>query len=95
MDDAVEANILAMERGEGKTYNIGTGMGTSVNRIFELLSEILGYKWKPTYSPARPGDVAKIILDNTKAVQELNWKPKVTLENGTRNTVDYFRNLKR
>ena len=54
VEDAVEANILAIDRGGGTAYNIGTGRGTSVNRIFELLKSIISYKWDPEHGPSRP-----------------------------------------
>ena len=91
VEDVVEANLLAMERGDGGTYNIGTGVGTSVNRIFELLAGILKYRWKPLHAPARPGDVFKITLDVSKAARELQWTPRVPLEDGLHRTVEYFR----
>ena len=91
VEDAVEANILAIDRGGGTAYNIGTGRGTSVNRIFELLKSIISYKWDPEHGPSRPGDVYQIILDSTRAAQELGWTPQVNLEDGLRKTVESFK----
>ena len=42
VDDVVEANILATDRGDSMAMNIGTGKWTSVNQIFELLKDIIG-----------------------------------------------------
>jgi len=92
VDDVVDANILAMESGQGE-YNIATGHGTSVNRIFELLQGIIKYKWGPVHGPARPGEVFKIFLDSSKFEKEFGWKPKVSLEEGLSRTVEYFRKL--
>ena len=92
VDDAVDANLLAIEGGRG-VYNVGVGEGTSINRIFELLKDILRYKWRPMYGPARPGDVHKISLDSTRITEELGWRPKVGLAEGLARTVDYFRSL--
>ena len=89
--DAVEANILAIDRGDGMSINIGTGQKTSINRIFELLKGIVGYRWDPLHSPARLGDVYQISLQSTRAKQELGWTPQVDLEEGLRQTVEYFR----
>ena len=95
VEDVVEANILAINRGDGTAYNIGTGRGTSVNRIFELLQSITTYKWDPERGPSRPGEVYKISLDSTRAAQELGWTPQVTLEDGLRKTVESFRQVVR
>ena len=92
VDDVVDANILAMEDGQGE-YNIGTGQGTSVNRIFELLKGIIKYRWSPVYGPARPGEVLKISLDSSKLQKELGWTPVVSLEDGMTRTVEHFRKL--
>ncbi len=90
VDDVVEANIQAMGRGQGE-YNIGTGQGTSVNRLFELLKGIVKYRWSPLYGPARPGEVFKICLDSSKLEKGLGCAPKISLEEGLARTVEYFR----
>lgn len=95
VEDIVEANILAIHRGDGTAYNIGTGQGTSVMQIFELLKSIIMYKWDPERGPSRPGEVYKISLDSTRAAQELGWTPQVSLEDGLRKTVESFRQAAR
>jgi len=89
--DVVDANLAAIERGDGKHMNIATGEATSINRIFELLQGITGYKWDPLHAPQRAGEVYRISLDWFRASQELSWSPKVSLEEGLQKTVDYFK----
>ena len=91
VDDVVDANIIAMESGIGGTYNIGSGIGTSVNKIFKSLAHILEYRWNPIHGPERSGDVFKIILDISRARQILGWSPRITLEDGLSRTIDYLR----
>ena len=91
VDDVVDANLCAINRGTGRSYNIGTGQMTSVNRIYESLKEIIGYKWEPERGPTRPGDVYEICLDASKADRELGWRPATSLDDGLRRTVEYFR----
>jgi UDP-glucose 4-epimerase len=93
VDDVVEANILAIDRGDGMHLNIGTGQKTSINTLFELLKSIIGYRWGPVHGPARLGDVFQISLDSARAAQEMGWTPQVDLEEGLRRTVDYFRQI--
>ena len=90
VDDVIDANILAMSEGYGE-YNIGSGQGTSVNRIFELLKDTLKYRWSPVHGPAKPGEVFKISLESSRCRQELGWSPKVPLEEGIQRAVEYFR----
>lgn len=89
--DVVEANIQAIDRGDNMAINIGTGQKTSINRLFELLKDIIGYKWRPLHSAARLGDVYQISLEWARAERELGWAPQVALEDGLRQTVEYFR----
>jgi len=89
--DVIDANLAAIDRGEGKVMNIATGEATSVNRIFELLQGITGYKWDPLHAPQRAGEVYRISLDWSRAAKEIGWSPKVSLEEGLRLTVDYFK----
>lgn len=88
--DVAEANILALQRGAGGVYNIGSGQGTSVSRILGLLKGILSFEQEALYAPPRSGEVFKVHLDSTLAKRELGWHPKVTLEDGLERTVDYF-----
>jgi UDP-glucose 4-epimerase len=89
--DVVEANILAIDRGDGMAMNIGTGQKTSINRIFESLKNIIGYRWGPLYSAPRLDDVYQISLESSRAREELGWTAQVDLEDGLRQTVEYFR----
>lgn len=91
LDDAVEANILAMENGKVGSYNISAGRATSVNDIFSIIKNALKYRWSPVNSPARPGEVSKIYLDISKAETELGWTPMIPLEEGIRRIVEALR----
>ena len=93
--DIAEANILAMEGGDNQIYNLGWGVGTSVNEIFARLKEITSYEREAVHGPPKLGEVFKIYLDASKARQELGWSPQVELEEGLRRTVEYFRNARR
>ena len=91
VDDVVEANVCAIDRGDGLALNIGTGEKTSINRIYELLRGMTEFGLDPLYDSARLGDVYQISLDKSRAARELGWTPKVNLEDGLSRTVEYFR----
>lgn len=90
IDDVVAANRLASERGSG-IYNIGTGKESTVNQIFSLLQAELGTSLEPTRGPARPGEPRRSVLDCSKAQREFDWQPTVSLEEGVRRTVAWYR----
>jgi len=85
--DVVRANILAQDRLDGQTYNLGTGVGTSVNDLFALMASKSGYAGEPFYGPQKPGETFQIYLDASKARQELNWQPEVGVEQGLGATI--------
>ena len=89
--DIARANVLALNAGNGLSVNIGTGEGTTVNQIFQALSEEIGYSIKPVHGPPRPGDVRYFWLDFAKARRELGWEPKVSFKEGIRLTVQSLR----
>jgi UDP-glucose 4-epimerase len=91
VDDAVHAFALAAERGSGAVVNVGTGVETSVNRLFNLLCTLTGYRGQPQYGPRREGDLRRNALDVDLAATELGWKPWTFLREGLRITVDWFR----
>ncbi len=91
--DIVAANLLALERGNNATYNIGTGVETSDQEVFDTLTRIVGYSGSPVYAAVRPGEVYRICLDAARAQREMGWQPQLTLEEGLSQTVDYYRTL--
>jgi UDP-glucose 4-epimerase len=91
VSDVVKANLAAVNRGDGRTYNIGTGQQVSIARIYELLREITGFDQEPDYRPRRTGEVLNIALDSTRAEKELKWTAEVSLEEGLKRSVEYVR----
>ena len=89
--DVAVANIAALDRGAGGTYHISTGIPVTINDLFRKLAILTDYRLEPNFGPRRKGDVFRIALDNTRARNDLGWEPKVELEEGLANTVDYFR----
>lgn len=89
--DCARANLLALEGGDGQAYNVGTGRGTSINRLYETLLQVMGLDVTPNRGPKRPGDIRTSYLDCTKIARHLGWRAEINLEEGLRRTVEYFR----
>ena len=91
--DVVEANLLALEKGDDQIYNLGWGRGISINEIFRRLQTLTGYRLAEVHGPPKLGEVRRSVLNATKAQQELGWRPTVEIEEGLRRTVEYFRTI--
>jgi UDP-glucose 4-epimerase len=90
--DCARANLLATEHPDADgIYNVGFGKPTSVNEIFAALKTVTGYPQPAHYGPAKAGETRKIYLDATHIRSQLGWAPTVELEDGLRQTVEYFR----
>jgi UDP-glucose 4-epimerase len=88
--DVARATLAAAER-EGGVYNIGTGRETSVVELLELCQRIAGTSGEPTFMPARPGELQRAVVDPSRAVDELGWRPERSLEEGLRETWEFFK----
>jgi UDP-glucose 4-epimerase len=93
VSDIVEANIRALDRGKNCICNIGTGVETSDQKVFDTLAEVLGYEGPPVYAPVRKGEVYRISLECSKAREELGWEPRLSFEEGIARTAEYYRDL--
>jgi UDP-glucose 4-epimerase len=92
VEDVARANVLAFEKGDNEIFCIATGRGASVNELYHLLEKITGYTPEIVHAPKRPGDIYLAYFDCSKAARLLGWQPQETLEEGIRNTVDFFSN---
>ncbi len=72
-------------------YNLGWSRPTSINEIFSNLAKITNYPLSVAYGPAKVGETRHIYLNAAKANRDLGWSPTVSLEDGLRETVEYFR----
>ena len=89
--DVARSNLLALTKGDGEAYCIGTGKGTSVNALYRGLVKEIGHEVEIVHAPKRPGDIYLTYFDCSKAERELGWKAEVSLEEGFKFTADYFK----
>ena len=75
----------------GEVFNVATHGRISLNELLAVLNGIMGTKLEAVYRPARTGDVRDSQADISKAQQRLGYRPTVSLEEGLRQTVAWFR----
>lgn len=85
IEDLISAHLLALkylnEGGNTNFFNLGTNDGNSVKEVFGECEKVTGKDIPVKQMPRRAGDPAKLVADNTKAKQILNWLPQNNLEN--------------
>ncbi len=93
VSDAVEANVLASQRGEpGSYFNIGGGARVTVNQCLDLLRQITGRQVEVHYTEAQKGDMRHTWADTTSANSRLGFDPKVGLTEGLAAENRWFQN---
>ena len=93
--DVVRANIGALNAKTPDCVNIGTGIETDVNELFNRLSRLTGSNVKEAHGPAKEGEQLRSVLLANKAKKILGWSPTVSIEQGLQETAEYFRQLVR
>lgn len=87
--DVARANVLALDRGDNDVFNLGWGVGTSVNTIFRALSQLTGLEIPEVHGPAKVGEVRRSCLDSSKARRVLGWVPTTELSDGLARTAAF------
>jgi UDP-glucose 4-epimerase len=96
VSDCALANYLAVSVDhQPGIYNLGWGLPTSVNEIFSTLAKVTEYALPVQYGPAKVGETRHIYLNAARAKRDLGWSASVSLEDGLRQTVEYFRMAER
>ncbi len=91
VQDVVQANLAMLESDLSGAYNVGTGREISINRLAEILIALAGNGIRREYRPSRLGEQLRSVIDGGKLERALGWRPRMSLEEGLRQTFDYFR----
>lgn len=86
------AAIKALETPGFKAFNLGTGTPTSVLEIVTAFEKISGKSLPYKFVARRPGDLAEIWANPSKAKKELNWETKLTIEDALKDTLTFLEN---
>jgi UDP-glucose 4-epimerase len=89
--DVARANLFAAEKEFDGPLNVGTGVETDVNRVYDLLAKAAGSKEPPLHGPSKPGEQRRSCVDPAAAARALGWRPEVAIEEGLARTLEWFR----
>ncbi|MFA4663239.1 SDR family oxidoreductase [Pyrococcus kukulkanii] len=91
--DVVEANLLVAQKkkAEGEIFNVATGKETTVLELALKIIDLSGSSSSIVFAPPRPGDIRRSVADISK-LKKLGFSPKYTLEEGLKETFEWFKN---
>ena len=87
---AAAADLPPASTVASRTWNVGTGRGTSILELIDALGKAAGHAANIRFAPHRTGEQQHSFLDVRKAERELGWRARTSLEDGLRMTHDWF-----
>jgi len=88
--DVVNANILAMKSGITGAFNIGGNKSISINDVIKIMERLIGKKARIRYIDAEKGDVLHTKADTNKANNYLDYRPRISIEDGLKKEIDWI-----
>lgn len=93
IDDLASAHILPLNLNGLYIFNIGTEVGIKVINVINIIFKLLGYEVPLDDKGERKGDVPSLVASSEKIKNQLGWKAEVSLEEGLKRTIEFFKNL--
>ena len=91
VSDVVRANRAAVGQSGFRTYNVGTGVETSVVELYEEIRRAGGFEARANHGPGKPGEQRRSCIDPSRLRNELDVSAPIALEDGFRQTAAWFR----
>ena len=88
--DAAEAVARLLKSGYTEPLNIGTGVGTSIRELAELVGRLTGFRGEIVWDRSNPDGVLRKVLDVCRMESILGWKPPTSLEAGLVATIRWY-----
>jgi UDP-glucuronate 4-epimerase len=91
--DIVRGVLAALDRAKGgfRAYNLGSGAPVDLDTLIALIGRTTGQSPVVERAPIPLGDVDATFADLTRAAAELDWRPRIPLDEGLRDVVDWAR----
>lgn len=89
VSDVADAFVRAIGLGHG-LINVSSAREHSVLEIHDALRRQIGHAEPHRFGPPLPGEVRRVCLDNSRALEQLGWAPKVSLQDGIRTVISWL-----
>lgn len=89
--DVARANYLALTSGSGQTFNIASGVATTIRDLHDRLAALLDARAEPEVAPPAADEIHANLMDIAKARNVLGFTPDYSLDDGLRETVGHYR----
>ncbi|HJW94543.1 MAG TPA: NAD-dependent epimerase/dehydratase family protein [Thermoanaerobaculia bacterium] len=90
VDDVVAANLAASDAEWQGEYNVGTGVETTINELYDSLAAIAGVDTPPVHAPAKEGEQLRSVLDGSRLRTLAKLPERKTLSEGLKQTFAWF-----
>ena len=94
VEDIAELNLKILNKKINGSFNVGTGVETSVNTIYKKTAEILNFKKAPSYKPPINGELFRSSLNSDLVKSKVDWAPLSSVNEGLIKTVNYFKEIR-
>lgn len=92
VDDCAEGILLALERYEGsEAVNLGSGIEMGIRDLACMIAQFVGYSGRILWDTNYPDGPARRVLDVTRAQQEFGFRPRIGLQDGLQETIEWYR----
>jgi UDP-glucose 4-epimerase len=91
VDDVVAANLAASDAEWQGEYNVGTGVETTINELYDSLASIAGVGAPALHAPAKEGEQLRSVLDGSRLRALANLPERKALSEGLKETFEWFR----
>jgi len=88
--DVVAANLAASDAEWQGEYNVGTGVETTINELYDSLASIAGVDTPPVHAPAKEGEQLRSVLDGSRLRTLANLPERKSLPEGLKETFEWF-----
>ncbi len=91
--DVVKGYMLALERGKaGEIYHFSSENETCMGTVYDIIKKLLKISTEPSWNEeTRPQDIMRLFGSSQKAREQLGWKPVISLEEGLKLTIDWWK----